>query len=100
MDNVMGTTTRVVYEISATDLEATIEAAVARGIEAAEAKHKLPTYLDREKVAEILGIAPQSVSRLVKERRLKVSFYAGSLPRFTMTDVEAFIAENQKYAKN
>ncbi len=97
MDTPANIPQRVVYEISADDLQATIEAAVVRGMEAVEAKHRLPTYLDRDKVAEILDVVPQTVSRFVKEGKLKVAFYAGTMARFTMADIEAFIAENQKY---
>ncbi len=50
MDTPANIPQRVVYEISADDLQATIEAAVVRGMEAVEAKHRLPTYLDRDKV--------------------------------------------------
>lgn len=81
----------LVVHLSVADLERMIESAVSRALEAQAPK---PDYLDRNGVAQELGISVATVARLMKlgMPHLRV----GDSPRFRLADVQRWLEERAK----
>lgn len=81
--------------ISLADLEAVIERAVARALDAHAPREDEPQWLTTREVAELIGVQPRSVPQLVK-RGLPVRKIGPKTSRFERAAVVAWIEGRRK----